>query len=115
MPRRRYLMLRNAPSLQSRLIKAFSVVCIAAGLALIATPAAAEPRLAADGEPEARTYTLSAFEVRGRPLTLTASGRRAYADTEVMRGRVEEARDLRKAMAGYPQEPHVKLDVRMAF
>ena len=115
MPRRRYLMLRNGPSLQSRLLRLASLACIAAGLAVMATSAAAEPGFAGSKDSIARTYTLSTFEVKGRPLAVTASGRRAYADTPLMRARVEESREMGKAMAGYPQEPHVKVDVRMAF
>lgn len=115
MRKRRYLMLSNGPSLETRLWRAFIVASLAAGFALFATGAAAEPGFVRAGEPQARIYTVSTFDVGGRPIALTASGRRAYADTEMMRARVEEARELRKALPGFPQEPHVKVDMSMAF
>lgn len=115
MSRRRYLMLRNTPSLADRLARMFGVVCIVAGLVLAATSAAAEPGFTGTDEPRGRVFTVSSFEAGGRSFVVTASGRRAYADTQMMRARVEEARDLRNALPGYPQEPRVKVDMRMAF
>lgn len=115
MPRRRYLMLRNAPSLEERLMKVLGIACIAVGLVLIATPAAAQQAVDEPGAAQGRVFTVSAFEVNGKSFALTASGRRAYADTAMMRARIEEAEELRKALPGYPREPHVKIDMRMAF
>lgn len=115
MPRRRYLMLRNAPSLKDRLLQALGVVCIALSLVLIAMPAAAQQNLTETDGRQGRIFTVSAMEVNGHMLSLTASGRRAYADTASMRARIEESEELHKALPGYPREPHVKVDIRMAF
>ena len=115
MPKRRYLMLRRAPSVTQKLLRALGVACLAAGLTVIATAAAAEPGFDQADARQGRIHTVGAFEVNGHPITLTASGRRVYADTEMMRARVEESQELRQALPGFPQEPHVKIDVRMAF
>jgi hypothetical protein len=108
-------MLPNTPSLEERLLKVLSLACLAVGLVLIATPAAAQQAAHESDPTQGRIYTVSAFEVNGRSFAVTASGRRAYADTEIMRARIEESEELRKALPGYPREPHVKIDMRMAF
>ena len=110
MPRRRLWMTRPK---RRPLLKLLVVAGLAAGASLAATGAAAggyEPTR----HPAQRPHALQAFEVVGAPVTLVAYGRGVYAD-EIMRARCEEARNLRKAMDGFPAESSFNVALRMTF
>lgn len=86
-----------------------------------AAPAAAEPATAdpafifADGQREAEPHLVARLPLGTTALSLVATGRAAGVDTQMAREDFHEAIAFEKAMPGYPQPPHVTIDLRVSF
>lgn len=109
MPRRMFRVPRRPHPLK----RALGVATMIAGAMLLSTGAAAAEFVAQRPAAEA-PRALSAFDVNGARVTLVAYGRGAYADAE-MHARCREARNMRKAVPGYPVESQFNVGLRMAF
>lgn len=82
-------MLRNGPSLSTQLWRAAMVACLAAGLALFAAGAVAEPELQHSHETAGRRSTVSPSAIPGCDSAPTASDQSGPADTHLIRLRIE--------------------------
>jgi hypothetical protein len=94
---------------------------LAALVALIASPASAEPACAdpsytlAERSGARSPATLTAFSLVGAELSVVATGRFALADTRQRGDDLEEALEMRKVLPGYPQPALVTFDLKLAF